>query len=166
MKRTPYFCAKRFLRQLLAVEIRHLARADDVELQDLEALLDESLDLGLGEIDQVGFLAIGTAAQLPHDGERLFFSLAAVEIVGQLEEALEEPGLGIEAVVGQLQLVEPKQARGNGTASAAPPAIRRLRDNMDFKVDLDESMTFMMLQLYGRRVRRKGTAKDIRRALR
>src|SRR5262245_43368418 len=54
-----------FLAQLLAVEIRDLARSDDVELQNLEVLFDVGLDLRLGEIDEVGLAAIRAAAQFP-----------------------------------------------------------------------------------------------------
>src|SRR5262249_52947152 len=89
------------LRELLAVEVGHLAGADDVELQDLEALPNVVCDLRLGEIDEMRLLAIGAAAQLPHDGEALALLGAGREIVGQLEEAFEKPGLALDAVVGQ-----------------------------------------------------------------
>ena len=102
VKRTPYFCASCFLGQLLAVEIGDLARADDIELQQMSnPLLDDSLDLGPGEIDQVHLLAIGAAAQLPHDGEALALRGGRFEVVAELEQALEKPGLVIEAVVAQ-----------------------------------------------------------------
>ena len=64
--------ARQFLLgDLLAVEIGDLAVTPHVELDDVEMLFDIVGDLRLGEIDPVGFAAIGAAALLPDDGEPL-----------------------------------------------------------------------------------------------
>ena len=97
MPRTPYFARQAFFGQLLAVEIGHLARADDIELQNIESVLDEGLDLRFGEIDFMHLLAIGAAAQLPQHGEAFFARSRGVEIVGKLEQAVEKPLLPVAA---------------------------------------------------------------------
>ena len=46
-------------------------------------------------------LAIGAAFQLPHDRKALAFLVRAFQIVGEFEEAFQEPWLLVEPVVGQ-----------------------------------------------------------------
>src|SRR6185436_15616237 len=84
-----------------AVEIRHLARPDDIELENFEIRLDVILDVRAREIDQMRFPAIGATTQLPHDGEALACIGRALQIVRELKEALQKPRLAVEAVVGQ-----------------------------------------------------------------
>ena len=95
------FGGELLLRQFLAVEIRHLTRTDDVELQHLEIRLHIVGNPRLREIDEMRFLAIRAAAQLPHDRKTLPGLARAVEIVRQFEEAFEEPRFLVEPVVGQ-----------------------------------------------------------------
>ena len=71
------------LGEVLAVEIGHAAVAADVELQDLEAALHEIGDVRTREIGKVHFLAIGAAAQLPHDRQALARLAGGVEVVGR-----------------------------------------------------------------------------------
>src|SRR5262245_54773395 len=54
--------------------------------------------------------AVGTAAQLPHNGEALSRLFRRLKIVAQFEEALDKPGLPVEPVVGQHRFGA--QARG------------------------------------------------------
>jgi glutamine amidotransferase len=95
------FRRQRFFRNFLAVEVRHLARSDDVELQHLEIALHVFLDVGTREVHQMRFLTVGAAAQLPHDGETLGHRGRALQVVTKLEEAFEEPRLPVEPVIGQ-----------------------------------------------------------------
>ena len=55
--------------------------------RDLEARLDVIGDLGLGEIDQMRFLAIGAATQLPHDGEALALGTRRFPVVAEVEDS-------------------------------------------------------------------------------
>src|SRR5262249_15058546 len=66
-RRETHAVARRelLLAELAAVEISHLARADDVELEDIEVLLHEGRDVGAREVDQMRLAAIRAAAQLP-----------------------------------------------------------------------------------------------------
>src|SRR6266852_437986 len=70
-------------RQLIAVEVGHLARADDVELQDLEIRAHELGDVAAGEIDEMGLPAVRAAPELPHHGEPLSLPGRLVEVVAQ-----------------------------------------------------------------------------------
>jgi hypothetical protein len=72
-------------------------------LQDLELVLDESLDRRIGEIDLVDLLAIGAALQLPHDHQALALVGGLFQVVVEIEETLQEPRLGIETVIVQLE---------------------------------------------------------------
>src|ERR1039458_3911919 len=98
------FRGHRLFRQFDPVKVGHLARADDVELQHLEIRLDVVGDVAAREIDEMRLLAIGAAFQLPHDREALALPVRGFEIVGEFEEAFQEPGLHVEPVVGQHRL--------------------------------------------------------------
>ena len=65
----------------------------------------------LREIDEMRFLAIGAAFELPHDHKALALLARAFEIVGKVEKALQEPGLLIEPVVGQDRLLGARALR-------------------------------------------------------
>src|SRR5664280_2871633 len=95
------FRGHRLFRQFGPVKIGHLARADDVELQHLEIRLDVGGYVAAREIDEMRLLAIGAAFQLPHDREALALLVRGFEIVGEFEEAFQEPWLLVEPVVGQ-----------------------------------------------------------------
>src|SRR5436305_592410 len=47
----------------------------------------------------MGLAAIGAALELPDDGEPLSGLARCLVVVGQLEQAVEEPGLPVEAIV-------------------------------------------------------------------
>src|ERR1019366_8483969 len=98
------FCGHSLFRQFDPVEIGHLARADDVELQHLEIRLDVVGYVAAREIDEMRLLAIGAAFELPHDDEALALFVRGFEIVGEFEEAFQEPGLLVQPVVGQHRL--------------------------------------------------------------
>src|SRR6185369_15055354 len=102
------FCCKFFFRKLGAVEIRYLARAYNVELQHFEICLHVVGDPGLREIDEVRLLAIGTASQLPHDHKALTLFARALEIITEIEKALQEPRLFVEPIIGQNRLLGPR----------------------------------------------------------
>src|SRR5207237_488555 len=59
------------LGQLPAIEIDHLARAEQVELQHLEIGADVVRDRLIGEVHQMRLAAIGTAAQLRSEERRV-----------------------------------------------------------------------------------------------
>src|SRR6516225_6326156 len=94
------FRGELFLAELLAIEIGDVVRADNVEFDNLETGPDIGLNVTLREIDQMGLPAIGAAAQLPHDRTPLAVSRRALEIVRKLEEAVQEPVLAVNAVLG------------------------------------------------------------------
>ena len=108
------FQRQRFFRQFLTVEVGHLARADDVELQHLEIRLDVVGYVASCEIDEMRLLAIGAALELPHDDETLALPVRGFQIVGEFEEAFQEPRLLVEPVVSQHRLAArtPKQRQG------------------------------------------------------
>ena len=68
------------------------------------------------------FPAIGTAAQLPHDGETLLLLARGGKIVGEFQEAFEEPRLAVEAVVGHHRF---GRAPCRRAARARPRPIRQ-----------------------------------------
>src|SRR5262249_1613876 len=105
-RRETHAAARRklLLAELAAVEISPLARADAGELADLELLLHEARDVGAREVDQMGLAAIRAAAQLPHHGKALAALRRLLEVVADLEEALDEPWLAIEAILAQDRL--------------------------------------------------------------
>src|SRR5690349_5323673 len=99
------FLRERLFRELLAVEILHLARAPEIELQHDEMFLDVGRDLGLREIHEVSFLAIGAALLLPEDHEALAALRCFLEVLPEVEEAVEEPWLHVEAVLAERRLL-------------------------------------------------------------
>src|SRR5690606_16520082 len=87
--------------ELAAVEIRHLAGADMVEMQDVEIGLDVAFDRGIGEMHLMHAPATRAALQAPHDGEALAVAGRALEILADVEETVEIPVEVIEPVLAE-----------------------------------------------------------------
>src|SRR5581483_6407846 len=112
------------LRNLRAVEIRHFARADDIELKNLEICLDVVGDLLPGKIDEMCLLAIGTSFQLRHDCETFAVLAGGFQVVAKLEKAFVEPRLLVEAIVGEdRRRTEPaaEECQSAGSRNYIPP---------------------------------------------
>src|SRR5262249_18931042 len=84
----------------LAVEVGDLARPQHVELQDVEVLAYKLPDVGARKVDEMGLATVGAAAQLPDHGKMLAVLARRREVLGQFEEAFDEPRFAIEAVIG------------------------------------------------------------------
>src|SRR5262249_22568632 len=97
----------------LAIEISDDAGAVDIELDDLEMAADIGFDMLLREIDEMGILAIRTAALLPYHGELFAARGRALEVVLKLKKAIDKPVLAVESVVGH-DGRRPCRARGQG----------------------------------------------------
>ena len=125
------------LRHHLAVEVRHFARDFDVELHDIEVGFDVVADLGDGEVDEVHLAAIGAALQFPDNGEPLAFFAGRIEIVLELQEAVQEPGLSVMPVALSDGLIAFRRsprgpgARGNeaGADAGGQPVELSSRDH-------------------------------------
>ena len=72
----------------------------------LKSFPDEVLDIGLREIHQMCFPAVGTAPQFPHNGQTLAFFGRTFQVVGEFQKTLQEPRLPIKPIVGQDRLGE------------------------------------------------------------
>ena len=81
------------------VEIRDLARAEHVELEDVETRLDVAADRRVGEIDLVHLEAVRAAALIPEDGKAPPLRGGVREVLFQNKEAVEEPALARPPVV-------------------------------------------------------------------
>src|SRR5262249_52352007 len=89
------------LGEVCAVEIGDGAVAPDVELQNIEVRAHVIDDVRAGKVDQVHFLAIRAAPELPHHGQALARLGGILEIVGKLEQAFQVPRLPVKAVLGE-----------------------------------------------------------------
>src|SRR4029450_10080331 len=105
------FCSQFLFRELGPVKIGDLARSNDIELQHFKVGLYIIRYSRLREIDQVRFLAIWTAPQLPHDHKALTRLARSLKILGKVKKAFQKPGLLVEPIVGQNRLV---RARAEG----------------------------------------------------
>src|SRR6185437_3983050 len=70
--------------------------SDIVQLKKFEVRTNVVNDGLVSEIDDVGFLAIGTTFQAPHDGEAFTLPGSFLEVISQVEKTLQKPGLRIE----------------------------------------------------------------------
>ena len=99
-KHHPPLAGQRFFRQHFAIEVGYLTIPPQVQLQDDEIVAHVPVNLGFGEIGGMEFLAIGTPLLLPHDGEALTLGLRFGKVIGQLQEAIQKPGLFVQPIVG------------------------------------------------------------------
>lgn len=97
----PFALAEGLFCLLCSVEGSHLARTEQIEVHDVERCLDWGFNSCVGEIAGVQRLAIDAAALAPLHGEMPALRRGGGEILGQIEEAVHIPILGIEAVLAQ-----------------------------------------------------------------
>src|SRR5262249_17839803 len=100
-KSNSVFPGEILLRQFLSVEIGDFAGADQIELQHFEILADVAGDRRIGKVHQMRLATIGATAQFPHNGQALAAHRRALQVLAQIEEALQEPGLVIKAIVSE-----------------------------------------------------------------
>ncbi len=118
--------AQRFFGERSAAKIGHAARAENVEMKNLEIIANVGFDLRVHHVDLVHALARRTSLQAPHDREALALRVRPGQILSQIEEALEIPVHLVEAVIAELGLrrcgagVKPEQTE-TGQGQRLPP---------------------------------------------